>query len=263
MTKSSVDEGVRAIRSAVELTRAERTARLVEAWGEGPVPRDGDVRGVGVVDFAHDRLWIKQRNISPAFEAKGSDVLTSLVRAWGRRSRERYFEGGAEWKRRRFRGWRPSLGSLEVDQPKGLDHPLWLLECLARLTSSPRGQEADSVAGVETTRYSLELTEPDMPPSPQFEGLPPSEVWEELAAPDWPIGGQPRNRRQRRPGARIGREAIPAVVRLDSSQRIRRMGYERSRMVIDGGRGSSGAWSTIELSDFGLSLDRHRPPSVR
>src|SRR5919108_525284 len=121
------------VRAAVQRTRAQKTARLMLAWADGPVPEDADILSEGLVDFAPDRVWVRQRNATARMTADGmtadSKVLRLFWRLYGRRWSERYLEGGAIFKRSRKDGtWSESRrGGASLNAPKQLEHPLWLL----------------------------------------------------------------------------------------------------------------------------------------
>ena len=176
-----------------------------------------------------------------------------------RRSRQWYYEGMTQYRRKRNGSWsegfalRGSHGDHEYT--KETEHPLWLLESLAKVQGESQVVGRDElVGGVETTRYSLALTEGEMSHL----------AWTELAQPD-AAGSEVPPRWSEPPPRSRARSAIPVQVWLDVEGRIRRMGFELEAWhpaTIEGQEQTfDPVWSVTELWDFGVEINR-QPPVV-
>jgi hypothetical protein len=228
------------LREEVERTIAMGSARfLVAARRDNPLPEAIDHRGEGVVDFARDRIWMRDRLLTERIDAERRQRINilsrpgvRLIQAFARRlvgsGRDLYFEGGALWIRKKNGEWGQPLGN--VADAKYARHPLCILDPVALAdTVSPVTGESEIVQGSATSRYALELT------AAQFD----SSLWAEIAAA---ANGAPR-------------EAIQAFIWLDDQGRIRRLSYEASCQQPD----LAPLWYMTEFWEFGIAIDRRTP----
>src|SRR6266511_808270 len=254
------------VRHAVETTLATGSARLLYASRDGElVPEPEDIHGEGVADLHKGRVWISYRSITKRDAAgllrKRRSLLTELFTRISRRPRELYFDPATRYKRKRDGSWSEGLPlrSWEEWERSGFhaytretEHPLWLLQPLARLQAElGDATPEEPVRGVETRRYSLGLTADEIP----------ALIWDELAQPH-ALPPQKAHRWYRPGPFPKPRSVIPALIWLDSEQRIRRMSYEaRSYHPWESNGGEQSWWITTELWDFGVEIDR-APPSA-
>ncbi len=265
---------------AVDATVKEGSARIrVASQRGGPVPTRDDMTGEGVVDLRRDRVWLRHRGVTPGFVAyfrersaahrhlqgRASRVFDRLLARFlgsrTRRFREHYYEGVYRYKRKRNGTW--SEGAALRQQGRHPEynhehqHPLWLLKPLAHLAEVPEAiPDHESVGEVLTTRYDVNLSSAELP----------AQLWETLAMPDAP--DPPKRPRWWKPGPFFrARTRIPASVWLDADGLVRRMSYEVDAYhawTVDGRLETpASTWWTTELWDFGVAIDRERPPAPR
>jgi hypothetical protein len=235
---------------AVARTMAAGTARLrVAARLDVPEPEPPDYRGVGVVDFDKDRVWMdSDRLITMRMEnAKRREMgriarlayplVSAVVERMVGSRRELYFEGGALWVAAKDGSWEETAGS--VTSPKHTRHPLCILNPLSRASHfSDPGDREMTVQNVAMRCYLVGLT------VDQFD----SAVWEEVADCGPYGNGDGVSRAD-------SKDAVQTFVWLDDAGRIRRVVYEGSA------HGSTGSilWSATEFCDFGIPLKREAP----
>jgi hypothetical protein len=235
--------------SVVTATKAQASARILWASRLGsPIPDAIDTRGVGVVDFSHDRIWITDRLVTDRVAAERAEVAGPFGRLVNRSiyvflnwlvggGREVYYEGAARWKPKKGGGWRRS--AISVSSPKHNRHPLCILDAIARAQFDTEPERlSEVIREVETTRYSLTLT-PDL-----FD----PEIWAQISKIE-------TNRGQRSHQELMNRGTVQAFVWLDDRSRIRRMSYES----IYDGSASGTLWSITEFWEFGIPIDREPP----
>ena len=235
---------------AVTLTKAQGTARILWASRLGnPAPEGVDTRGVGVVDFVHDRIWITDRLVTDRVAADRAMVATLPARLVGRGvyaflnwmaggGREIYYEGAARRKPKRKSGWRSS--AIAASAPKHNRHPLCLLDALLEAEINPGSTPfPEVIREVETLRYPVTLTRDLFSP----------EVWAQISNIEVKTGKPQTGHNAKH------RSTAQGFVWLDDRLRIRRMSYES----IYDGSDSSTLWSTTEFWDFGLVIDRETP----
>lgn len=148
---------------AIQATIAKETARIIWSSRLGdPIPEADDVRGMGLVDFAGDRVWITDRLATDRIRSKRDNQTGVLGRQINRvvygildrltgRGHEIYFHGGAEWipKRDGSHG----ATSDTIDMPKTTRHPLCIFGPLAMVDGSGIGLGLrEVVQGACTTR---------------------------------------------------------------------------------------------------------------
>ena len=154
-----------------------------------------------------------------------------LDRLTGRGS-EIYFYGGAEWAPGSGGSWGSSVGT--VNQPKTSRHPLCILGPIGMAEEAIELVANEDVRGSKTKRYRVEL------PSDQFA----SEVWQQLSEQGEKLED----------GSYASRASVEALMWVDENLCIRRLSFQPVYAA-----GEQAIWSTVEFSDFGVSIERSAP----
>jgi hypothetical protein len=218
--------------AAVDATVAAATSNLaVAARLEEPFPEAEDYRGTGVVDFATDRLWLKDRLLTHRMKGGGlRRIMLGLVNLGFGGERDLYFEGGMMWVSARRGGWQSATGDRLA--PKFTRHPLCAFAALAYLPAGPfEALGSTIVHDTQVQAYGVILGEAQFDPR----------VWSH-------VGGS--------------RSELKAIVCVDSNWRIHRVSYESSFDPQD----QSVLWSITDFWNFGTDIDSipfPTPPDAR
>lgn len=220
--------------SAIAATKLSRSARLrVGSRLGSPQIETADLRGEGVVDFVHDRLWMTDRLVTERMSA-GPQAAGVEPYRWVRGlvlilfgsigGQESFFEGGAHWSKGRRR-WRGCSG--QIAGPKTTWNPLFLMDALASICEDLGADNEFQIGPPGCTlpvgRLSAELRH----------------VLVASLSDSSPASALPRDPR--------------VMLWIDGSQRIVKFSYEN---VFDATASEAGAlWSTVEFFDFGTGTD--------
>jgi hypothetical protein len=247
---------------AVAATRSLRTARLTcsrRAYDE-PVPEETDITATGIVDLRDGRAWLQYGAFTKRMVASMEDqrpprfnligrlqgrVILRMARRSAERPNQLYHDGENWWIRKPTGRWKHSWAR---PGSAAYLHPLWLFGPFSRIQTGLDAVSLDEqVSGTRTTRYVVDLTE-------ELVG---SSGWEQLADLRWPEPGTDRSKWDP-PDHPVRRSAVPACAWIDDDGVIRRMGFESAKYELP----ERGTWTTVEFSDFGVSIDGLAVPSA-